>query len=596
MKEVWKSEAMVVNLCLPHFHTTLCCNKLCADGYDASNLLSADAGLRMKGFRLEYFLRPPVHVTLRFHFRVDICQVDVALWPQGMDQGQVTRGVEILTSSDPFSEGPGPHPDSGCFRLVGRCELKDSTKASFAVPFFKPRPPFTDPLPDPPPDASKQELWSRGPQSLTSVTQLRVSLPFGGAGSPLGLKALTVWGLPARCCPPQVLNRILKAHQESQRPLLPSPASPEPQPLTQPSPVSAAPDSDIPEEFLDPLTQEVMTMPLLLPSGVVIDSSSLEEYQRQEATWGRPPNDPFTGVPFSREFHPLPNPDFKARIDRFLLQHATAGGRTGMLGRAAQWELPQPSRLVTTVEPRISPDESFSQCPESTLNQNILETDSTAHPSAADRTAQTQNWLEVVHSGQGAHDWSPDTEHRPEEECVEKLGQNLGIGTANSYLQRKKRLLENSCRSGLSPNCLDAFAKHTSTSKTPANPVKKPRTTSFCSDSSSISHEQQLSDSLDQALNSTLQALPSFTSRRSQESASKGAVVCDGERRCALCSCALTAYAASPPAFQLPCRHLLCRPCLTTRASHPSKPPTSFLSCPTCSAPAASSGVTRVHY
>ncbi|XP_029115478.1 RING finger protein 37 [Scleropages formosus] len=591
---------MVVNLCLPHFGTTVNCNKLCADGYDVSNLLSAEAELRAKGFRLEYFLRPPVQVTLSFQFQVEICRVDVTLWPQVMDQGQVTRGVEIHTSSDPIPDGPGPHPDCGQFRLVGRCELKDCARVSFALPFFRSRPPFPHSAPDPPPDASRLELWSRGPQSLTSVTQLRVSLPYGGAGSPLGLKALSVWGLPTRCCPPQVLGRILKAHQESQKRPSPPPVLPQPQPLTPPSPISTVPDLDIPEEFLDPLTQEVMTVPLLLPSGVVIDSSSLETYQRQEATWGRPPNDPFTGVPFSRESQPLPNPDLKGRIDRFLLQHGADIGRPGMLGRRAQRELPQPSRLIRTMEPSVPPGGTSTQCPESTLSQHVTSPTLKTATTALIATAQTQRpktQLEAVQNGQGAPDLSSDGVQKPDKELVEDLGQNSDMGTAISSLKRKKTTLESSYKIGLSSPSLDPVAKPASLSKTLPTQLKKPRTTSFCSDSSSISHEQRLSNSLDQALDSALRALPSFTSRRSQESASKGNLVCDqgtGEHRCVLCSSVFTAYTSSLSMFRLPCGHLLCRPCLTTRA--PSELKASSLFCPTCKIPAACSAITRVHY
>lgn len=39
--------------------------QLCADGYDVTNLLSADPTLRRRGFKLEYFLRPPVQVRWR---------------------------------------------------------------------------------------------------------------------------------------------------------------------------------------------------------------------------------------------------------------------------------------------------------------------------------------------------------------------------------------------------------------------------------------------------------------------------------------------------------------------------------------------------
>lgn len=40
--------------------------QLCADGYEVTNLVSADPALRRRGFKLEYFLRPPVQVRLCF--------------------------------------------------------------------------------------------------------------------------------------------------------------------------------------------------------------------------------------------------------------------------------------------------------------------------------------------------------------------------------------------------------------------------------------------------------------------------------------------------------------------------------------------------
>lgn len=38
--------------------------QLCADGYDVTNLVSAEPAVRRRGFKLEYFLRPPVQVGL----------------------------------------------------------------------------------------------------------------------------------------------------------------------------------------------------------------------------------------------------------------------------------------------------------------------------------------------------------------------------------------------------------------------------------------------------------------------------------------------------------------------------------------------------
>uniref|UniRef100_A0A3Q4BGF6 Uncharacterized protein n=1 Tax=Mola mola TaxID=94237 RepID=A0A3Q4BGF6_MOLML len=351
---------MVVNLCLPHFYTTVHCNKLCADGYDVTNLVSADPALRRRGFKLEYFLRPPVQVTLKFGFQVELCRVDVELWPWGMDHGQAHKRLEISTGSD-WSSGHQWSHASMCqshtessnsqpeFKLVGRCELREETRVCFTRSNFGPRPPFPSLPPPPPANCREEELWSRGLLSLGAVTHLRVTMPFGGAASALGLKSLVVWGQPARCCPAEEVERIKRVHEAGERPL-PGPVLFAPSvSQTKTPPEAAVPPScvPIPEEFLDPITQEVMLLPMLLPSGVSVDRTTLEEHQKREATWGRAPNDPFTGVPFTSTSQPLPNPQLKSRIDHFLLQKGMMG-RDGMLGRQREAEKLQASRLIAS--------------------------------------------------------------------------------------------------------------------------------------------------------------------------------------------------------------------------------------------------------
>lgn len=318
--------------------------QLCADGYDVSNLVSEDPALRRRGFKLEYFLRPPMQVTLSFRWQVEVCRVDVELWPAGMDQNGVSRKLEVHSSS----EAGASDASQGLFLQVGRCEVREGLLVCFRAPRFRPRDPSPHLPPAPSSGALQSELWSRGLQSLGSVARLRLSIPFSSAGTQLGFKALAVWGLPARSCPPEAMEEFQRAHRRSlalTKPLMPpkllSCAPTHPTELT----TRAVPDETIPEEFLDPLTQELMVLPMVLPSGAVVDLSSLEEYQRREATWGRLPNDPFTGVPFTADSKPLPCPLLKSRIDQMVLRR---GGRPGVCGatQGAAVLGPQTSRLV----------------------------------------------------------------------------------------------------------------------------------------------------------------------------------------------------------------------------------------------------------
>ncbi|XP_036954209.1 RING finger protein 37 isoform X2 [Acanthopagrus latus] len=637
---------MVVNLCLPHFYTTAHCNKLCADGYDVTNLVSADPTLRNRGFKLEYFLRPPV--------QVELCRVDVELWPWGMDRGQACKRLEISTSSDQLpsqnsGEGskqvqekeqmqmqvkdqnkqnkqheqnsrPKGHPWSlqarhwgeeapdepkrkgrvfKCpsntessnsepeFKLVGRCELREETRISFTRSNCNPRPPFLSPPPPQPANCRQEDLWSRGLLSLGAVTQLRVTVPLGGAASALGLKALVVWGQPARCCPAEEVERIKRVHTASER-RLPRPVLFAPSVSQMKAQVPAdtlTNDLSIPEEFLDPITQEIMMLPMLLPSGMSVDNSTLEEHQKREATWGRPPNDPFTGVPFTSTCQPLPNPQLKSRIDHFLLQKGMAG-RDGMLGGRGEGENLQASRLITSKE-----DNGLSQnspCLSKSSTNNTVD-QYNVHTRKTDSTTRTKD------SGFGHS--SHNRNH---------------IKTSNSSKTDNKSELE---RKKIQDLCRESSDGLTAEQQLLPQ-TKRPRFDAVSSTSSS-SHEQRLSASLDEALFSALQGRPSFTSNLSKKcnvtpesepnnssqhcQATGTPVMPTGEKTtCSACSCSVSVYSKSASSiYSLTCGHLICRSCLR-RESHPLNSVTvltsNYVSCPDCQSSTPRSDIVRVHH
>ncbi|PNJ14000.1 UBOX5 isoform 3, partial [Pongo abelii] len=87
---------MVINLCLPQFRPRIHCNKISADGYEVENLISEDLTKRSRGFRTEYFIKPPVYVTVSFPFNVEICRINIDLTAGG---GQNVTGLEMYTSA-----------------------------------------------------------------------------------------------------------------------------------------------------------------------------------------------------------------------------------------------------------------------------------------------------------------------------------------------------------------------------------------------------------------------------------------------------------------------------------------------------------------
>ncbi|MCI4380949.1 hypothetical protein PGIGA_G00245800 [Pangasianodon gigas] len=548
---------MVVNLCLPHFKTTAHCNKLCADGCDVSNLLSGDPAALRRGCRLEYFLRPPLHVTLHFQVRVDLYRVDVELLPCG----NAPRRLEILTCSEvkPANTSENDH-ERGQFKLVGRCELREEVLTCFKHPNFKLRAPFPECPPDPPAHAKQQELWSRGSQSLSSVAQLRITIPYGGGSSALGIKSLAVWGVPARCCSLSELEQFQKAHFDSLQPKLSSFSflSPVSTSARSPRPENPSSERTIPEEFLDPLTQELMVLPMILPSGMVVDNSTLEEYQKQEAAWGRMPNDPFTGVPFTKDSKPLPNPLLKSRIDSLLLQT----GHKGIRSKNSLLNKPQPSRLICA---------SVSQTDLLGVQSSQAETQTQQVHSVNTEVLQKHTVNEEKNHSRLIKSQSRSFEDR----------QGLILGSsAGTCSIRRENLIQSNKR-----KCQSSFSSTSEHLLT-----KMPRTdASITLPTETNSHEERLSQSLDQALSSALHGLPTYTSQSNLEPDTTG-----GQGRCGSCSCSLTIYSPSPVAYSLPCGHLLCRQCL--QHEHTSRSQRLPITCPTCQACASPSTIIRVHH
>lgn len=78
----------------------------------------------------------------------------------------------------------------------------------------------------------------------------------------------------------------------------------------------------IPECFLDSITYEVMSLPMILPSGKIIDNSTLMKHNLQQEKWGRAPCDPYTGQAFTETRKPILNTALKCQIDKFLLENS----------------------------------------------------------------------------------------------------------------------------------------------------------------------------------------------------------------------------------------------------------------------------------
>ncbi|NXP81722.1 RNF37 protein, partial [Ramphastos sulfuratus] len=536
---------MVINVCLPQFKPRIHCNKISADGYEVENLISEDLARRNRGFRSEYFIKPPVHVTISFPFNIEICRINIDISSGGY---QTFSGLEVYTSTScnktswqspeyQFScLASQPVLDKDTFTLVGKAVLKNQSKVTFGHRGFKPRPPFhqMENVFSYPGSAS-QDLWNKGPASLSNVSHLKICITHVAGGGLPCIKRLEVWGQPAKTCPQEVIEGVFQVASQffaqdvgSLKPELWTPMESDCVPFSannsEQQTLCKLVDviQDIPEEFLDPITLEIMTLPMLLPSGKVIDQTTLEKCNRSEASWGRVPSDPFTGVAFSQHSQPLPHPTLKARIDHFLLQHSIPG--INLLGRAHTSEMLVPSSVtMSSLKRKMDCMEPSSMQPPYLSSTNSL------------LTTTSENSAKKMKTDSDCH------------------------------------LIQMDCSSDLG------------------------------------SHERKLSESLDTALTSALSTMPSFTGRlmKSQQQAegeggcssswSLGSVLehsrSNQSQGCASCGKTFSSYFKAEPIYQLPCGHLLCRPCSADKEK-----PLSSVLCGSCKRSASTHDIRRVHF
>ena len=173
---------------------------------------------------------------------------------------------------------------------------------------------------------------------LQKVTHVALKIARLTGSSVPAIAKVEIWGQPSANCKPGVLEYALEVQERIQAGVHNTTAATEDQHSitnedtkhnTSLRALNCS-SSPIPEDFIDPITCEIMTVPLLLPSGHNVDSVTLEKHITAERTWGRLPSDPFTGKLFSDISKPVPNSALKVRIDKFLL---SSGINTSGYGR-----------------------------------------------------------------------------------------------------------------------------------------------------------------------------------------------------------------------------------------------------------------------
>ncbi|XP_078588361.1 RING finger protein 37-like [Branchiostoma floridae x Branchiostoma japonicum] len=557
-----------MDLSHPALHPRIHCDKVSADGYDITNLVSADLRVRARGFRAEYFIKPPVNVILSFPFHIHIHRIDI----DPCVGSNVSLGLQILTHSATSIENWLVDSKSGStcaslnstfnpetFNLVGKAFLEERKFLCFKNNRYSPRRPFVGKDFTPGTldgNAYLSNLWQKS-QALSRVSHLMVRIVRTQNASIPVLRSVRVYGQPSATCDKEVISLVYQISQSLKSPPVESTTISVQSPLSKEEEVQdtartllkdpSEESPGIPLEYLDEITLELMALPMMLPSGHSVDQSTLDKHSQSEEVWGRPPSDPFTGVPYTRSSHPIPNTALKVRIDKFLLQE---GKHLGNVGRTVGRRTRSTAHTLATA------------------NQNTSHTE-IAHiqqaPSTSNAARQVSKGCINISNSTSTSNHAPKVSELDTSQCTQESSvqsKNLAKISSNVHSCAETSDLRGPCRKR---------PKVTQDIQTKCKPY-------------SGSHEEALSQSLDAALARTLGSIPAFKRRRKEPTVGQVAAsslvnednnilhinkgihgnmtVTAGATGSSCCRCNSPAAQNSCNLLQLPCLHLMCRRCL----------------------------------
>lgn len=527
---------MLVNMCHPSLQPGIKCNKPSYDGYEVENLIKATSISGNPGFMVESFIKAPVNVTLQFPCNIHIFKICI----NPFVGSQKSLGFEIFTNSEDIKSSwltnstscTIPVDTDGCFVSVGRTFLAEAANICFRNYKFDFRETSLSDIPSL--IACKQErpLTHHLSKSLQNVSHIMVRITRTAGSSVPCIGKLEVWATPAKNVPKEHKQKLHKLFTNSQNITKESDdiQHEESQPISKNDAiterlnhksVTSSGSVDIPEEFIDPLTCEIMSVPMLLPSGQSINQSTLENFIDAEANWGRAPSNPFTGIRFSKTYKAIPNTPLKVRIDKFLMEHSSHFPNVSRtVGRASDFHN-QHISVTASKWVELSRD-SLNGSP-SAMNENSSQSDYKFTESICQKS---------------------NSENKDQD--------NKSVSSSNSQSNNFVNQIKTKVSSSSS---LHVSSKRNLVSKTDQPPGKKQRYTTCDSSSNASSHENSVTQSLNSALSMALSNLPSFLSPQNKPPDKKEEEIIHG--KCVNCP-----FSEQTPLYTLPCKHTMCFQCL----------------------------------
>lgn len=298
---------MLLNFCDPRLRPEIKCSTISTEGYEVANLISDSR----QGFLAYSCIKPPIHVDITFLCNVRINHI--LIWPSVGSQR--SSGFQL------YSRNTNDHGTP--YTLLSNGFLSPTDDGLL----FHPNDIDPAKIPTVPANFLKRYIRTSMRHLTMYAHALRITVCKTENSVP-ALGKIEVWGTASPRCGKDVVASVyaLWTKREATVALLVTEGK------TGTTSASTAGNRqedeeaklEVPESFLDPITWELMTQPITLPSGKVIDQATLEKHGQNEAIWGRPLSDPFTGIAFSEHRKPIMATALKSRIDKFLFDNSNS--------------------------------------------------------------------------------------------------------------------------------------------------------------------------------------------------------------------------------------------------------------------------------
>ena len=557
---------MLIDFCHHCMRSKIKSDKVSFDGFEVTNLLSGDCNLKRKGFLSDHFVKPPVNVTVEFPCNIAIYKIviDPVIGRQRSCDIKLFSGTKTVSKSWLYgNEDNTPLNSSGL--LLNRIGFISSTEPApicFQNSYFRERGLWKiDNIRDSLQCPIQSELMARKPGSLCNASHLNICVNRVKGSGTAAIKRLEVWGMPAFNVPTGLQQLLLDVFKKAVYPDIGRAhvGKMEHNKRTEAVVVDKEEgdyvtenDVQIPEDYIDQITFEIMAVPMLLPCGKNIDQSTLERFVNTEASWGRAPSDPFTGVLFSPGHQVVPNAALKARLDQFLLRYSDKLKVARTLGSAGPMPVNREmrgSRLVTASESYIKGD-------------------------FPDNITKLSSRMALKHSGINVEEpvgSNVNIKKRKQTDAHDDTDNAVVRAKRTSFTAMPKAALENRNSSRISESAILVQNRDIGSNTFEATLIDK------VDNKSPVKHTSALTDSLDSALNNILSSLPSFTSSREDTLQTTKVMSCS--------SCDSDLQEDNIVKYKLPCSHYMCRKCVQLKVTS---------QCKKCNTTFSSVQITRV--